>query len=55
VEDFTLLTTAELLERLDHLTLSIASGNSPDPAVTQAAMRTAHEMLVIIAARQNAP
>ena len=41
------------LERLDQITLSIASGNSQDPHVTAAAMRTVHEMLVILETRHN--
>ena len=53
MEDLTTLTDAELFERLDQITLSIASGNSPDPLVTAAAMRTVHEMLVILETRHN--
>ena len=53
MEDLTTLTDAELFERLDQITLSIASGNSQDPHVTAAAMRTVHEMLVILETRHN--
>jgi len=54
-EDFNDWTDAELFEEIDRLLVSLASGNSQDPSVTTAAMRTVHAMFAVINSRLNAP
>ena len=54
MEDLTTLTDEELFDRLEKMTLSIAAGNSPDPLLTSALMRTIHEIVIILETRYNA-
>ncbi len=54
-EDFNDWTDAELFEEIDRLLVSLASGNSPDPAITAATMRSVHLMFAVINARHNTP